>query len=66
VKNVDKSSVKIIGLIHGNNKITALEMASLLGITKRAVEKQLASLQNRKLVVRVGPDKGGHWIISEK
>lgn len=40
-------------------------MADLLEISRRAVAKQIAQLQARGCIRRVGPDKGGHWELVE-
>lgn len=58
------SSEKIVELIFGNSAITASEMAGILGLTERAVEKQLAKLKKNEIIARIGPDKGGHWEIT--
>ena len=60
-----KSSQKIIVLISENMKITIEELATELGISDRAVKKQLAKLKQKDVLRRVGPDKGGHWEIVE-
>ena len=65
-KSSQKSSQKILSLITENTQITTQEMANLLGISRRAVAKQLANLQTEGIVKRVGPDKGGHWEINER
>ena len=39
-------------------------MAESIGITERAVEKQLAKLKEDDIVVRIGPDKGGYWQLN--
>jgi len=39
-------------------------MAQKIGITERAVEKQLARLKEKDIIDRIGPDKGGHWKIN--
>jgi ATP-dependent DNA helicase RecG len=36
-------------------------MAETIGITERAVEKQLAKLKEKNIIDRIGPDKGGYW-----
>jgi ATP-dependent DNA helicase RecG len=63
----DKSSVltsiKILDEIKKNSKITAHQLASILGITQRAVEKQIASLKQAGKIVRIGPKKSGYWDI---
>ncbi len=43
--------------------ISAEELASSIGISSRAVEKQLAVLKKNGLLKRVGPAKGGHWEV---
>jgi ATP-dependent DNA helicase RecG len=61
----EKTSEKIIALIQQNNTISAKEIAKEIGLTQRAVEKQIFTLKNKGILRRVGPDKGGHWEIVE-
>jgi len=63
VKSSVKSSVKIIELIGEDKSITIPIMAEKLGLSTRAVEKQMVKLQQSGLIRRVGPDKGGHWEV---
>ncbi|PJE58151.1 MAG: transcriptional regulator [Candidatus Portnoybacteria bacterium CG10_big_fil_rev_8_21_14_0_10_36_7] len=60
----EKSSEKILALIKENKSISAREMAQIIGISQRAVEKQLAILRKEKRIKRVGGAKGGHWEAS--
>ena len=62
-KSSQKSSQKIIELITDDYTITTQEMANRLGISRRAIAKAIATLQNNGIIRRVGPDKGGHWEI---
>lgn len=62
-KGSQKSSQKIIEMIKQNSEITTQEMADNLGITRRAVAKSIAKLQEQGAVRRVGADKGGHWEV---
>ncbi len=57
----EKSSEKILVLIKENKSISAREMAVIIGISQRAVEKQLAILKKEKRIKRVGGAKGGYW-----
>ena len=59
----EKSSQKIIDFIAANKDITTQEMAENLGISRRAVAKQIAKLQENNIIRRVGADKGGYWEI---
>ncbi|MBU4262036.1 MAG: hypothetical protein KKC76_09205 [Proteobacteria bacterium] len=38
-------------------------MAGRLGLSPRAVEKQIAKLREEGRIRRVGPAKGGHWEV---
>ena len=62
-KSSQKSSQKIIELVKNNLEITTQQIADSIGISRRAVAKQIAKLQADGKIERVGPDKGGHWII---
>ncbi len=58
-----KSSQKILELIEQNPNITTTEMAEIIGISRRAIAKQIDNLKNNNKLRRIGPDKGGHWEI---
>ena len=62
-KSTQKSSLKIIELIKENSQITTQEIADLMGITRRGVAKHFKNLQEKGIIRRVGPDKGGHWEV---
>ena len=53
-------------LMSGNSHITISELAKTLGITTRAIEKQIAKLQKNDQIKRIGPTKGGHWEVTMK
>ena len=65
-QTAQKSSEKIIALISQNAHIAISELADRLGVTKRAVEKQIANLKKEGLLERIGPDNGGYWKIIKK
>jgi len=46
-----------------NPSVSAAEIAKAVGISPRAVEKQIANLKSKGQLRRVGPDKGGHWEV---
>ena len=62
-----KSSVKtedrILELIKEDNVVTTELLGKLLGISKRAVLKQIAKLKKQGRLHRIGPAKGGHWEV---
>jgi len=62
-KTREKTREKILKFIGENNKITVVELADLLGITSKGVEYQITKLKGAGIIDRIGPDKGGTWII---
>ncbi|MBW1707855.1 MAG: winged helix-turn-helix transcriptional regulator [Deltaproteobacteria bacterium] len=60
----EKSSEKIIGLLRLEPSLSAQEIAKRIGISPRAVEKQIARLKKEGRLRRMGPAKGGYWEVS--
>jgi ATP-dependent DNA helicase RecG len=58
-----KTSVKIFEAIESNDQITIPELAELIGVTTRSIERNIQNLQQEGKLVRIGSDKGGHWKI---
>jgi len=61
--NSEKSSEKILHFLYEKPTASARETAAKLGLTSRAVEKQLAALKRSGLLRRIGSAKGGHWEV---
>lgn len=67
-ENVHEKSAKdiiptIIDAIRLNPKISLDELASLIGKSKRTIQR---IIKNSNQIKRIGPDKGGHWEIIDK
>lgn len=62
-KPPEKSSEKILKLLAKNSNLSAKEISNIIGISDRAVEKQIAKLKANGLIARIGPDKGGYWKV---
>lgn len=60
----ETSSERVISEIGKNPSISAQELAQMLGITSRAVEKHLSRLKEKGVIKRIGPDFGGHWEVT--
>jgi ATP-dependent DNA helicase RecG len=56
----------MLGLIEVNNKITIIEMAKFLSISKTAVENNIKKLREKAILSRVGSDKTGSWQIKSR
>ncbi|MBP5496214.1 MAG: winged helix-turn-helix transcriptional regulator [Bacteroidales bacterium] len=50
-------------IISENPNIRMAEISKELGISIKAVEKHIRNLKKEGLLIRVGPDNGGHWEI---
>ncbi|MBU0486862.1 MAG: HTH domain-containing protein [Bacteroidetes bacterium] len=59
-------SGKIIEIIRGNMFATFPEMAISTGVTERTVYRNIQKLKAQGIIKRIGPDKGGYWMITEK
>ncbi len=55
------SREKIIDLLLRDSTLSATALAERIGISPKAVEKQIARLKADGLLRRIGPDKGGRW-----
>ncbi len=58
-----KSREKILSLLQVYPDYSAKKLSDEIGITEKAIEKQLAKLKAEGRVKREGPDKGGRWIV---
>ncbi len=63
-KRRGKTSGKIIELIKSNTQITIPEIAVIVGVTERSIERNIQKLQKENILERVGPAKGGFWKVS--
>ena len=54
---------RILTIMKQKPKVSAKAIASEIGIAPRNVEANIKSLKQAGLVERVGPAKGGHWVV---
>ncbi|MBQ6729643.1 MAG: winged helix-turn-helix transcriptional regulator [Bacteroidales bacterium] len=62
-ETTQKTTQKILSLIKQKSDITRQELAEACGISSDGIKWQLKKLQEKGVIRRVGPDKGGHWEI---
>lgn len=63
-KKLDDTAKVILLEIQKNPHITAKELAEVLGLTLRAIEKQLSNLKADGIIERAGSRKTGFWKIN--
>ena len=68
VKSSVKSSVntdeKILIYLRNHPEATIKELAEVLGLTSRAIEKQIASLKTKGRLRRIGSARKGYWEVN--
>ena len=62
-KTPPKSREKILSLLKGNPSLTQSALAERMGLSVKAIEKNIRQLKAEGRLRRVGPDKGGHWEV---
>jgi len=65
-KSSGKTENQVFAFLSDNPEITIPELAEKLGLTTRAVEKQIAKLREKGRLRRIGPARGGRWQTIEK
>ncbi|MBR2201482.1 MAG: winged helix-turn-helix transcriptional regulator, partial [Bacteroidales bacterium] len=58
-----KSWEKIVAIMKENPNISTMDLVNMLNISQTAVENQLKKLRERNIIKRIGPDKGGYWVV---
>ena len=64
-KNVglNNTEKKIIKCLLKNSSLTSNEVAEKVGVTKRTIERNYKSLQEKNIIERVGSKRNGNWIV---
>lgn len=62
-KELNKSQKRIIEILKDNPEYTAEQLAEILEISQRAVEKNIKFLRDNEYIIRDGGRKDGKWIV---
>ena len=54
---------RICELIKDNPFISAQQMSVVLSVVKRTIERDLAAMQKKGVLIREGNTSAGHWIV---
>ena len=63
--NVGINEQRTLELIRINNRITAKEVAESLSVSLRQGERIMATLKEKGLIERIGPNKSGYWEVKK-
>jgi len=64
-RKLTNNQISIVKLIIENKYISKREISNKIGISSTAVDKNISKLKQEKIIIRVGPAKGGHWEVIE-
>ena len=64
IRGINDTERRLLHLIVEDEFFTAEEASLLMGVSKRTVERSIASLKNKGLIVREGSNKSGYWKIT--
>ena len=64
-EKLNDTEKRIIALVRENSHITQRMLSSMIGLTRQYVGRCMDSLQARQIIRRIGPDKGGKWVIKK-
>lgn len=63
LKDLNSTQQKIMELLQKNSGITQAEMAEIIKISKRAIQKNIKELVDEDIIERIGSDRKGYWKI---
>ena len=62
-EKLSETEERIVALIQSNAHITQKMLSEAIGLTRQYVGRCMDSLQARRIIRRIGPDKGGYWEV---
>ena len=65
-ENVPERIELLLKMIFKNNKVTIKEMSDQLDVDSKTIKRDLAKLKDQGIIERIGPDKGGRWVVIKK
>ena len=63
IANLTETEERIVAILRQNKFATQGGISAQLGITRTYITKIMGGLQARNIIRRIGPDKGGYWVV---
>ena len=63
-KTTQKTTQIIIELMREKPEISTEELALQCGLTRDGINYNIRKLKKAKIITRIGPNKGGHWVVN--
>jgi len=54
---------RILDIIKLNSEVTIGELANMLEVDPKTIKRDIDKLKNLNRLKRIGPDRGGHWVV---
>ena len=61
---LNKTEKKVVEFLIENPSLTLIELSEKIGVTKRTIERTFKSLQEKKMIERIGSKRDGNWIVA--
>ena len=61
--DVTLEETKVLNLLKNDSKLTQAKLAEITGISERTVKRITVSLEDKKLIERVGGKRFGYWKV---
>lgn len=65
-EKLSKNQLLILNYITENKNITIEELTSRIAISASKVKANISKLKQKGFLKRIGPDKGGYWLVIER
>ena len=62
---VTENQLLILQEMKKDKNMTAKRLSEIVGISERKIKENIKVLKNRRLLKRIGPDRGGHWEVTQ-
>jgi ATP-dependent DNA helicase RecG len=59
----EKTPGRILSVLTDHPEATIADLAAVIGVSDRTIERNLKTLQGQNRIRRIGPDKGGRWEV---
>jgi ATP-dependent DNA helicase RecG len=59
----DEREKRILGMIKANNRISLIQLAKNLSVTKMTIMRDIEKLKEKQKIKRYGNNKSGYWEI---
>ncbi len=63
VDGLAENQRRILDILQQDAGISKRELSDNIGISTTAIDKNISVLKKKKLLRRIGPDKGGRWEV---